>query len=441
MNTAKSSSQHSKQASIASILEGQPGVQHRSLPFSRPLWDAVGADKCSYIEFTMDEKLYLVTVKYVLEQQKSKDPVGSFKAQINQKASIFFDPAKIININPERISLTLGLGLHEIEHDGQIIRLLHQIVGEPTSGDGIITQLKTIILFADNSAGGGPALLKSFCNALIEWDERTIAKVYRIYQFNARHRQWQHIAMKLVRPIESVILPESLKKKLLADVDNFADVETARWYSDRGISYKRTYMFYGPPGAGKSSFIRVLAGHLGRNLCFLQPADPMMTDESLQLCLQQAPENAIVVIEDIDALFDENREKKIEGCPLTFSGLLNALDGVANRDGQIFVLTTNFIDKLDRALIRPGRVDLQVQFPSANAEQVRGLFLFFYPEEFDSAEKFTAKIVKRYGLPDKEGELDGKLSMAAVQQFLIYCRLNSAAEAVEKLDEFSFHEA
>lgn len=82
----------------------------------------------------------------------------------------------------------------------------------------------------------------------------------------------------------------------------------------------------------------------------------------------------------MDALFGKNREKKVHQSPLTFSGLLNALDGVGNHEGLIFVLTTNFKDQLDAALIRDGRVDMRVRFDYCTPDQMEKMFENFYPQ-------------------------------------------------------------
>jgi len=181
-----------------------------------------------------------------------------------------------------------------------------------------------------------------------------------------------------------------------------------------------------------------MAGHLKKSLCYIQPSHPEMTDESLQTAFQKAPENAIIVLEDIDALFAADRTTQSEKCPLTFSGLLNALDGVCNRDGQIFILTTNYIDRLDSALIRPGRVDRRVEFFHATPEQVREYFLHFYPGETDCADRFTAEIVKRFGAGG-DGKTLPDVSMAALQQHFIECRKKSAEETLVALAEFTPH--
>merc|ERR1712050_358821 len=163
------------------------------------------------------------------------------------------------------------------------------------------------------------------------------------------------------------------------DFSEFLSEETAQYYREHGIPYKRSYLFYGVPGAGKTSMIQALAGRFRRNLCYLSPTHPELSDDCLKSAIERVPVNAIVVLEDVDALFGKGREKKIHQSPLTFSGLLNALDGVGNHDGMIFVLTTNFKDQLDDALIRDGRVDMRVHFDYCTPDQMKKLFDNFYP--------------------------------------------------------------
>jgi len=178
--------------------------------------------------------------------------------------------------------------------------------------------------------------------------------------------------------------------------------------------------FFGPPGSGKSSFIHAMAGIIGRNVYYLQPAHPEFTDDMLRNSIIDADKNSIIVMEDIDALFDEERNSKSEKCPLTFSGLLNALDGLTNIDGHIFVLTTNYIDRLDHALIRDGRVDYRVEFPNANRDQMVEMFLNFYPDEFELAEQFANSVVEI---------LDGEsVCMASLQNHFIKHRKSNAQD-------------
>ena len=84
---------------------------------------------------------------------------------------------------------------------------------------------------------------------------------------------------------------------------------------------------------------------------------------------------------------------------LSFSGFLNALDGVRSQEGQIVFMTTNHKERLDPALLRPGRADVHVKLDLASETQIRGLFLRFFPEEAILAQKFCEQIpVKRLSM-------------------------------------------
>jgi len=158
-----------------------------------------------------------------------------------------------------------------------------------------------------------------------------------------------------------------------------------------------------------------------------QPTDPRFTDHTLSEAIREAPPRSIIVLEDIDALFTRDREAASQKLPITFSGLLNALDGIGNPDGQIFVLTTNFRDKLDAALIRNGRVDLHVEFSHATSEQMETIFQQFYPSEtVERAVAFRKKVQEALG--------EKKTNMAALQHFFIRVMRKSASEAIDSVD-------
>ncbi|KAM0723691.1 hypothetical protein Q7P37_000679 [Cladosporium fusiforme] len=76
-----------------------------------------------------------------------------------------------------------------------------------------------------------------------------------------------------------------------------------------------------------------------------------------------------------------NTEKP--GTGISLSGLLNAIDGVASHEGRVLIMTTNHPDKLDSALVRPGRVDRKVAFSLAMREEVRELFVRMYRVDDD----------------------------------------------------------
>ncbi|KAF8940789.1 hypothetical protein BGZ58_004703 [Dissophora ornata] len=209
------------------------------------------------------------------------------------------------------------------------------------------------------------------------------------------------------RLLESVILDEGIAERVVMDVKEF--VKNEKWYADRGIPYRRGFLLYGPPGSGKTSFIQALAGELEYNICILNLSERGLTNDRLNHLLTNLPERSIMLLEDIDAAFAK-RDKTQEGfhSMVTFSGLLNALDGVASSEGRIIFMTTNHIEILDPALIRPGRVDLREYVGDATPTQVRKMFKRFYEGQDDMADKFVKSL---------EGH---KVSTAALQGHFVH---------------------
>ncbi len=174
-------------------------------------------------------------------------------------------------------------------------------------------------------------------------DSYTLAAQYeedKIMIYNNWGSEWRPMgAPRMKRPLDSVILADNVVHNILADVREWMD--SSQWYIDRGIPYRRGYLLHGPPGSGKSSFIFALAGSLNYNICMLNLSERGMTDDRLALALSNVPANSIVLLEDIDAAFpnrDDAEGSSISstrpvntGSNVTFSGLLNVLDGVAAR--------------------------------------------------------------------------------------------------------------
>lgn len=96
--------------------------------------------------------------------------------------------------------------------------------------------------------------------------------------------------------------------------------------------------------------------------------------------LNSAPKKSIILIEDVDAIFTERKNTEKTNA-LTFSGFLNAIDGVRSQQGRIIIMTTNFKDKLDPALLRPGRTDEMYEINYASRYQIEKMCLRFYKDE------------------------------------------------------------
>ena len=232
------------------------------------------------------------------------------------------------------------------------------------------------------------------------------------------------------RPVSSVVLDTGVSETVLTDVKDF--MTSQDWYKERGIPYRRGYLLHGPPGCGKTSFITALAGELEYSICVLNLSDRSMSDDRLSHRLADAPENSIILLEDIDAAFvsredSKHLEEAYKGLNrLTFSGLLNAIDGVTSTEGRILFMTTNYIERLDPALIRPGRVDIIQYIGYCSQQQLKQMFSRFYPMENDArADIFASKVC----------ELGIQISAAQVQGYFMWFK-NSPQEAIDNVFRF-----
>ena len=105
-----------------------------------------------------------------------------------------------------------------------------------------------------------------------------------------------------------------------------------------------------------------------------------MRDDDLAQLLRNAPPRAMLLLEDVDSIFVQ-RSAKTEAGGVSFSGLLNALDGAAAAEGCVLMMTTNHKERLDPALIRPGRCDVHIHVNNASKDQARRMFLRFFALE------------------------------------------------------------
>lgn len=196
---------------------------------------------------------------------------------------------------------------------------------------------------------------------------------------------WTSVRGKKARPLGTVILKSGQMEDILGDVEHF--FASRPYYVERGIPWRRGYLISGPPGTGKTSFVLALAAHLKRTICVLNLGS-IDSDDDLFSAMLDAPLDAIILIEDIDCADSSHarkvkeptdepaKDEKAEG--ITKAGLLNALDGVTTPDGRILIMTTNYPEALDPALIRPGRADVHYVFDYLGAvEQEKMSSLYF----------------------------------------------------------------
>ncbi|XP_050262037.1 AAA-ATPase At2g18193-like [Quercus robur] len=175
--------------------------------------------------------------------------------------------------------------------------------------------------------------------------------------------EWASINLEHPATFEKLAMDPERKRSLIDDLDRF--VKRKELYKKVGKIWKRGYLLYGPPGTGKSSLIAAIANYLKFNIYDLNLSGGRYTDADLKKALLSTSNRSILVIEDVDCGAEsEDREKENNSdiTKFTLSGLLNIIDGLLSScgDERIIVFTTNHKEKLDPALLRPGRMDVHV---------------------------------------------------------------------------------
>jgi len=215
---------------------------------------------------------------------------------------------------------------------------------------------------------------------------------------------WEFVGSQPKRVLSSVIIEKDKEDALTRTIDEF--VASEDWFVMHGIPYQLGILLYGPPGTGKTSLIKAIAAYADRPLCI---ARLNAMSSSLEEMLLTSPDNSIVVIEDIDTSGSTKRRKTKKAKPAneppdapqsqveaieealqdyssaSLSDILNAIDGVVSRHGRILVMTTNYPEKIDEALLRPGRVDLKLEIGYMDAILLEAMLRKFFddiPEDY-----------------------------------------------------------
>lgn len=200
-----------------------------------------------------------------------------------------------------------------------------------------------------------------------------------------KQTMWSHIVFEHPATFETMALEPEKKQEIIEDLVTFS--KSKDFYARIGKAWKRGYLLYGPPGTGKSTMIAAMANLLNYDVYDLE-LTAVKDNTELRKLLIETTSKSIIVIEDIDCsldltgqrkkkaekLSDDEKEKldkeisrkepKEEGSSkVTLSGLLNFIDGLWSACGgeRLIVFTTNYVEKLDPALIRRGRMDKHIE--------------------------------------------------------------------------------
>lgn len=270
-------------------------------------------------------------------------------------------------------SLGPGLGRHWMFYNGRVYR----IVIEPLQSQA---SLKEKIKITISTISLNKKVMLSFFD---EFSEKRLPDEREIFTFAGKDACWSLLGPAPKRKLNSVIINKAAKAEIIETIDKF--LNNKQWYVDRGIPYKLTILLYGPPGTGKTSIIKAVAHEYNREISMLNIST--MTNLTFAAAFYSAPKNSIITIEDIESCRGSQTraqkvedEKPVDSDEVSITTMLNTLDGLKELNGEIIFITTNIVDKLSKALTRPGRVDKRIFIPAFTDVEIKEYITMMYPD-------------------------------------------------------------
>jgi len=378
------------------MIIGGLSVYLRAVP--ERLWHWIVGQTTMIITVKDDDAAFVWVKEWFLEQK--------FLARIRR---VDLDTT----MRSERVALIPAPGSHWFWYGGRPFVVYFYRSAE--SREGPARRRNESLTF--RTLGRKRSFLQHFVDDVVACHLRRLGVQSSLFAYNDG---WDQVEGHAPRLLDSVILLPGQKEHLLQDIANFR--KSKRRYARLGVPYHRGYLFYGPPGTGKTSLVSALAANFGLSIYAINLA--VLNDRSLMNAVNQVSSNSVLLFEDIDCMKSGNARVPSNACTnggaqprseketvagvngVTLSGLLNVLDGFYAPTNVLFMMTTNRIETLDEALLRPGRIDYKLYLGKASDRQKIELYRRFFPEvsEFE-AEEF----VETYRSAETMAEFQGLL--------------------------------
>jgi chaperone BCS1 len=211
------------------------------------------------------------------------------------------------------------------------------------------------------------------------YDQRKNSIAWKQKVHTISDNEWSGRLSNNKMKFENLALRSEIRLVLLTDVREYLDSE--KWYEEMGMAWNRSYLLHGPPGCGKTSIIKCLSIMYGLDIYNLN-LNHVKDDFHLQKLFNALPDKCMLVLEDIDCtsttLSRDKKQEEEKSDHITLSTLLNLIDGVTSTHGRITVMTTNHVERVDYALVRPGRCDVHLHMEKCDTGQIEYMYQMFF---------------------------------------------------------------
>ncbi len=327
------------------------------------------------ITTTTDDALYPVIINWT----KRISSLSQYR-KINIKS---VTSTRMLNAIEDRYEISPGVGSYFCWWKYRLLWITQNRIQSRVASDkdSFINTLTITVI------GRNVTVLKRMVEDAIVLDDQTKRR-FAVFMIISTHSPWANVVSHHTRLLSSLTYKPGLIENV---VDDYMWFENSRqWYIDHGISYHRGYLFSGPPGTGKTSLIISLAAQLKLKVYVIHLSS-IGSEKELERMIYIVPEHSIILLEDIDAI-QKSRKTTLEiqdagdlgyNFNVPLSSLLNCLDGITTQEGRVFMMTTNYPDRLDPALLRPGRVDRHFVLDNlCSSDQLRMANKFYKQDTF-----------------------------------------------------------